>query len=87
MGKSLTYAVSEYQVIYKINLDPVRAKACPVEKEDFESFLRNLFHSSNPLSTDIDRSVLLGIPPFSDEELDKALRELSNLRCADEIGL
>ena len=72
--------------IQKVNIDPVKQQACPIESDLFADFLGDLFKSPN-LPEVVDRSTLQNIDPFSLEELNRSLQHLSNLRAADEDGL
>ena len=74
--------------LQKINSAPRQASACPIESEDFASFLRNIFASSSPLiPSNLDKEQIQRIPQFQMEELDIALQSMVNLKSADESGI
>ena len=65
----------------------MKSNACPIDSNDFANFLEELFHSSDSICGDIDRQILCSIQCFTTEELDNALKSMSNLRSGDENGL
>ena len=73
--------------LQKINIDPIQSQACPIDDADFAEFLEQLFEAP---PEDIERAwnyPLVSIPLFVMGDLDKALSQLSNLRCCDEDGI
>ena len=67
-------------------MDPVDRKACPIDDASFAHFLGDLF-ASPTLRDDVDVSDLRRIPLLSLEEDESSLKNLSNLRAADDDGL
>ena len=62
--------------------------ACPIDKEDFGTFLGSLLSSSNSLlANGEDKYSIRAIPIFSLEEFWTALKAMKNLRSAEESGL
>ena len=71
-----------------INITPYQVSACPIEVQDFASFLRNIFASSSPLiPNNLDKDQIQRIPPFQMEELDIVLQSMANLKSVDESGI
>ena len=70
----------------KINLDPQERKSCPIVSDSFADSLGALFASSISRAK-FDISNLQGIPLFSLDELETALKHLNNLRAVDESGI
>ena len=74
--------------LQKIKISPVKSSACPIDAEAFASFLGTLYSSSNPLTTtEEDTKAIRSIPEFSLDELEAALKGMTNLRSADEDGI
>ena len=73
--------------IQKINIEPVKSKACPIDGAAFADFLGTLFASSTPAPIGRGNTDLTEIPLFTLEEFRHALSGLANLRCSDEQGL
>ena len=74
--------------LQKIKISPIKSSACPIDAEAFASFLGTLYSSSNPLTTtEEDTKAIRSIPEFSLDELEAALKGMTNLRSADEDGI
>ena len=74
--------------LQKIKIAPVQTEVCPIDAEAFASFLGILYSSPTPLRTsDEDRNLIQSIPSFSLVELEKASKNMSNLRSADVDGI
>ena len=71
----------------KVDISPTQGQACFIEAKDFRDFRQELLNSETPLVADTDKGILHSIDAFSHDELSKPLRGLSNLRCADEVGI
>ena len=72
--------------LQKINVDPVKFKVYQVDPEAFVSFLQDIFSSSVSSVLESDLIMISSIRPFSADELDIGLKQLSNLRYEDENG-
>ena len=74
--------------LQKIKSVPIRSSACAIDAEEFATFLGTLFSSSSLLTTiDEDKKMIQYIPMFTLDELERALKAMSNLRSADEDGI
>ena len=78
--------VRNAKLLQKVKIDSVKSHACPIEPDDFASFLGQLYHASN-LEFNPDVDILQQIPEFILAEMELALKQLSNLRCSDEEGI
>ena len=61
-------------------------KTCAIPPNDFADFLGDIFSSERARFFHFDSSLIDSIPPFSFDELERALRGLANLRASDEDG-
>ena len=87
-GEHFLQNFENIKYLQKINSAPRQASVCPIESEDFASFLRNIFASSSPLiPSNLDKEPIQRIPQFQMEELDIALQSMANLKSADESGI
>ena len=74
--------------LQKIKSVPIRSSACAIDAKEVVSFLGTLFSSSGLLTTiDEDKKMIQFIPMFTLDELERALKAMSNLRSADEDGI
>ena len=74
------------EYLQKVSCVPIRSPACVVDANEFASFFS--ISSSNLLTTtDDDKNIIQSISIFSLEELERALKGMSNLRSADEDGI
>ena len=74
--------------LQRINIDPIKSQACPIDDDIFADSLEDLFSSDDgSILSSMDYALLSEIPEFSMDELEYSLRKLSNLKCADENGI
>jgi hypothetical protein len=76
--------------IQKIDLDPVQQKACPIDDQDFATFLQDLFKKPRISTASEDEDLpqhFFPIDTFSLKELEIGLSSLSNLRACDDEGI
>ena len=68
-------------------MDPIQSQACPIHDDSFADFLETLY-DARPEEVQRDWNYdLTSIPLFTILDLEKALTQLSNLKCNDEEGI
>ena len=72
--------------LQKVNCEPYRSDACPVDADDFAEFLKGIFSAEKERSFLTNRTLISSIPFFTKSELDDVLGFLANLRASDEEG-
>ena len=72
--------------LQKVNCEPYRSDACPVDADDFAEFLEGIFSSEKERSFLTNRALISSNPFFTESELGDILGSLANLRASDEEG-
>ena len=74
--------------LQQIRSAPIRSSACAIDAQEFASFFGTLYSSTNPLTAiDGDKKMIQFIAIFSLQELESALKVVSNLRSTDGDGM
>lgn len=68
---------SNLKYLQKVNSSPVKKQACPIDPDNFATFLEELFACPGRENLEMNMEILRSIPYFSMPELDTALKALS----------